>query len=634
MSTEIKITNIKIKERAFPIVIVGHIDHGKSTLIGCMLHDTDSLPTGKVEELQASCDRRGAPFEWSFVLDALQLERDQAITVDSTQIWFHTETRRYVIIDAPGHREFLRNMVTGAANANAGVVVIDAEQGVSEQTRRHAYLLHLIGIPQVVVAINKMDLVDYAEERFSEVESEMRAYLQEIGLDAQAMIPVSAMHGENLATRSDKMLWYSGPTVTDALDAFPRATAPVERPFRMPVQDVYRRDGRRLIVGRVESGQLEAGNQITVWPTGRSATVVSFESWAINEDIREVRAGQSVALTLNDELFIERGNVLTLPTAGPRAANTLSVRLFWLSRDPLQRGESLKLKLATAEYDVVVDSIDTVIDLDDLSRHRGNEVGQNGVAEITLRCRSDITFDLFHDLPALGRGVLLDGYQVVGGCIIEGGAEIETASRNLTAVPQSVGVEEREIANGYPGAVLWMSGLSGAGKSTLAMALQRELFGRDIHVYTLDGDNVRNGLNRDLGFSEEERDENIRRVAEVAKLFADAGMIVISAFIAPTNAARAQAREIIGDKFHEVHVSANMTVCESRDVKGLYAKARRGEIEDFTGISSPWEPPENPDLEVNTGELSLDESLGAMVDYIERSILGARDKSIDSKRSV
>ncbi len=634
MSTEIKITNIKIKERAFPIVIVGHIDHGKSTLIGRMLHDTDSLPTGKVEELQANCDRRGAPFEWSFVLDAFQLERDQAITVDSTQIWFHTETRRYVIIDAPGHREFLRNMVTGAANANAGVVVIDAEQGVSEQTRRHAYLLHLIGIPQVVVAINKMDLVDYAEERFSEVESEMRAYLQEIGLDAQAVIPVSAMHGENLATRSDKMLWYSGPTVTDALDAFPRATAPVERPFRMPVQDVYRRDGRRLIVGRVESGQLEAGNQITVWPTGRSATVVSFESWVINEDIKEVRAGQSVALTLNDELFIERGNVLTLPTAGPRAANTLSVRLFWLSRDPLQRGESLKLKLATAEYDVVVDSIDTVIDVDDLSRHRGNEVGQNGVAEITLRCRSDITFDLFHDLPALGRGVLLDGYQVVGGCIIEGGAEIETASRNLTTVPQSVGVEEREIANGYPGAVLWMSGLSGAGKSTLAMALQRELFGRDIHVYTLDGDNVRNGLNRDLGFSEEERDENIRRVAEVAKLFADAGMIVISAFIAPTNAARAQAREIIGDKFHEVHVSANMTVCESRDVKGLYAKARRGEIEDFTGISSPWEPPENPDLEVNTGELSLDESLGAMVDYIERSILGARDKSIDSKRSV
>ncbi len=621
------VTN-KTRERAFPIVIVGHIDHGKSTLIGRMLHDTDSLPTGKVEELQASAERRGAPFEWSFVLDALQLERDQAITVDSTQIWFHTTTRRYVIIDAPGHREFLRNMVTGAASANAGVVVIDAQQGVSEQTRRHTYLLHLIGISQVVVAINKMDLVDYDEKRFTDVESEMRAYLQEIGLAAQAMIPVSSMHGENLARLSDKMPWYNGPTVTEALDEFPRATTPIEQPFRLPVQDVYKNEGKRIIVGRVESGQLHVGSPVTVWPTGRTAEVVSFESWNQTAPIDGVLAGQSVALTLNDELFVERGHILILPTAGPRAANALSVRLFWLNRDALKRGESLTLKLATAQYDVVVDSIDTIIDVDDLSRHRGHELGQNGVAEVTLRCRSDITFDLFHDLPALGRGVLLDGYQVVGGCIIEGGSEIETASRNLTAVPQSVSADERASANGYAGAVLWMSGLSGAGKSTLAMALQRELFGRNINVYTLDGDNVRNGLNRDLGFSEEERDENIRRVAEVAKLFADAGMIVISAFIAPTNSARAQARDIIGDLFHEVFISADLEVCEARDVKGLYAKARRGEIDDFTGISSPWEPPQNPDLEVDTGALSLDESLGKLVTYVEQAILNGKSKSI------
>lgn len=613
--------NNAARERAFPIVIVGHIDHGKSTLIGRMLQDTNSLPTGKVEELQASCERRGGPFEWSFVLDALQLERDQAITVDSTQIWFHTETRRYVIIDAPGHREFLRNMVTGAASANAGVIVIDAKQGASEQTRRHAYLLHLIGIPQVVVAINKMDLVDYSEDRFKAVEEEMQAYLKDIGLNAQVTIPVAAMHGDNLAERSPNMAWYTGPTVTDALDAFPRPVAPTERPFRLPVQDVYRQDGRRLIVGRVESGQLKIGADVTVWPTRRSAKVVSIEQWATPEEATEIKAGQSVAIILDDELFIERGHVLTLPTAGPRSSNALSVKLFWLSRDPLKQGESLTLKLATAEYDVVVDSIDTVIDVDDLSRHRGHEVVQNGVAEITLRSRSDTTYDLFHDIPTLGRAVLLDGYQVVGGCIIEGGGDIETASRNLTAVPQSVKAEERQAANGYPGAVLWMSGLSGAGKSTLAMALQRELFNRKINVYTLDGDNVRSGLNRDLGFSEEERDENIRRVAEVAKLFADSGMIVISAFIAPTNSARAQARDIIGDQFHEVFVSADMSVCESRDVKGLYAKARRGEIGDFTGISSPWEPPENPDLEVNTGELSLDDSLGKMVAYVEQTIL-------------
>jgi bifunctional enzyme CysN/CysC len=618
------------RQRAFPIVIVGHIDHGKSTLIGRMLHDTDSLPTGKVEELKRVSEKRGQPFEWSFVLDALQLERDQAITVDSTQIWFSTPQRRYVIIDAPGHREFLRNMVTGAANASAGVIVVDAKQGVSEQTRRHAYLLHLIGIPQVVVAINKMDLVDFSETRFQEVEDEMTSYLADIGLSAQAMVPVSAAQGDNLATRSDRTPWYDGPTITEALDAFPRPAAPTERPFRLPVQDVYRQDGRRLIVGRVESGTLSVGNEITVWPTGRSAKVMSFESWNPPEPITSISGGQSVALTLNDELYIERGHVLTLPTAGPRMANALSVRLFWLSRDALRQGEALTLKLATAEYDVVVDSIDTVIDVSDLSRHRGHEVSQNGVAEVTLRCRSDITFDLFHDFPALGRAVLLDGYQVVGGCIIEGGEEIETASRNLTAVPQSVSAEERAKANGYGGAVLWMAGLSGAGKSTLAMALQRELFNRGIHVYTLDGDNVRKGLNRDLGFSEEERDENLRRVAEVAKLFADAGMIVISAFIAPTQNARATAREIIGDSFHEVFIHADLDVCESRDVKGLYAKARAGEIPDFTGISSPWEPPENPDLEVNTGELDLDQSLGKLVDYVERRVLSAKVKALST----
>jgi bifunctional enzyme CysN/CysC len=618
------------RERAFPIVIVGHIDHGKSTLIGRMLHDTDSLPTGKVEELKRVSERRGQPFEWSFVLDALQLERDQAITVDSTQIWFSTPARRYVIIDAPGHREFLRNMVTGAASAHAGVIVVDAKQGVSEQTRRHAYLLHLIGIPKVVVAVNKMDLVEFSEDRFKVVESEMIKYLADIGLEAQAMVPVSAANGDNIATRSDKMPWYSGPTVTESLDGFPRPAAPVERPFRMPVQDVYRYDGRRYIVGRVESGTLDTGSTITVWPTGRSAKVVSFESWQEKDKRTSISAGQSAALILDDELYIERGHVLTLPTAGPRMANALSARLFWLSRDPLRKGEALTLKLATAEYDIVVDSIDTVIDVSDLSRHRGHEVGQNGVAEVTLRCRGHITFDVFHDLPALGRAVLLDGYQVVGGCIIEGGEDIETASRNLTAVPQSVTAAERQTANGYPGAVLWMAGLSGAGKSTLAMALQRELFKRGIHVYTLDGDNVRKGLNRDLGFSEEERDENLRRVAEVAKLFADAGIIVISAFIAPTNSARAAAREIVGEQFHEVFIHADLEVCESRDVKGLYAKARAGEIDDFTGISSPWEPPESPDLEVNTGELDLDQSLGKLVDYVERNILAKNVKAISA----
>jgi len=612
------------RQLPYPIVIVGHVDHGKSTLVGRMLHDTDSLPTGKLEEIKDIAKRRDSQFEWSYILDALQLERDQAITVDAAQIWFRSADRNYVIIDAPGHLEFLRNMVTGAASADAAVIVVDAQSGVSEQTRRHAYLLHVLGIQQVIVVINKMDLVSYEETVFAAVKAKMDAYLSSIQLRAEHTVPVSAINGDNLANKSDNTSWYDGPTVIAALDNLEQRAKPLDQPFRLTVQDVYRKNKTRIVVGRVCTGCLKVGEQLTFWPTGRSATVTAFHAWNKAKAARKIEAGQSVALSLSDEIFVERGHVATPPNMPTKSANSLSVRTFWFSKFPLRRNKSLTMKLGTARYDVAVDSIDSIINVEDLSHQRGNEVGQNDIAEITVRCRKNFTYEQFRDNQILGRAVLLDGYQVVGGCIIEGSKELKTVSRNLTAVPQSVSIEERTLNNGYQGCVLWMTGLSGAGKSTLAMALQRELFQQGINVYTLDGDNIRNGLNRDLGFSEEERAENIRRVAEVANLFAHSGTIVITAFIAPTLASRLEARKIAGDLFHEIHISADLKTCEARDAKGLYAKARSGEIDDFTGISAPWEPPENPELEVNTGILNLEQSLETLLDYVQNHVLAPK----------
>jgi len=609
------------QKQPYPIVIVGHVDHGKSTLIGRLLHETDSLPVGKLDEITAIAKRRDSQFEWSYILDALQLERNQAITIDSAHIWFHSAERNYVIIDAPGHLEFLRNMVTGATSADAAVIVVDAQSGVSEQTRRHAYLLSLLGIQQIIVVINKIDLVGHEEIVFSAVKAEMDAYLSKIQLRAGHTVPVSAINGDNLAGKSDKTPWYDGPTVIAALDNLEQRTGALDQPFRLAVQDVYRREKARIVVGRVCAGCLKVGEQLTFWPTGRSAAVTAFHTWNNAKPVSKIEAGQSVALTLSDEVFVERGHVATPTNIPTKSANSLSVRAFWFSKVPLRCNKTLTMKLGTARYDVVVDSIDRIINVEDLSHRQVNEVGQNDVAEITIRCRRHFTYELFRDNQLLGRAVLLDGHEVVGGCIIEGGKELRSVSRNLTAVPQSVSIEERTLNSGYQGCVLWMTGLSGAGKSTLAMALQRELFQRGINVYTLDGDNIRDGLNRDLGFSEEDRSENIRRVAEVANLFAHSGTIVISAFIAPTLASRLEARKIVGGLFHEIHISADLKTCEARDVKGLYARARSGEIADFTGVSAPWEPPENPELEVNTGLLNLDQSLETLLDYVHRHVL-------------
>jgi bifunctional enzyme CysN/CysC len=603
------------------IVVVGHVDHGKSTLVGRILNETGALPEGKVEYLKEVCKKRGMPFEWAFVMDALQAERDQGITIDTAQIRFRTELRPYVIIDAPGHKEFLKNMITGAASAEAAVLVIDALEGVQEQSRRHGYLLHLLGLRQIAVAVNKMDLVDYGQARFEEVKAEIVAYLNSVGVQPTHVIPVAARSGDNIGSASANMEWYQGPTVLGALDGFAAAKSAADMALRLPVQDIYKFDGRRIIAGRIESGRVKVGDSLVFAPSGKSARIASIEGWA-GSDITAVAAGagQSVGITLDEQIFVERGQVASLAEAPPILSHTVRARVFWLGRSPLTVGSRYKLKLATAEHAVEVTAIERVIDVEDLANHDGAEVGRNAVAEVVLRAKGLMAYDSFAANSRLGRFVLVEGYDIVGGGVI---AEPEAAkgikSVNITAVDHIITTESRARANGHEGGVVWLTGLSGAGKSTIAMELERQLFLKGWQVTVLDGDNVRHGLCSDLGFSPDDRAENIRRVGEVAHLFAKAGLLVVTAFISPYRDDRDRVRAINPEAFHEVYVATELGECERRDPKGLYRKARAGQIPEFTGISAPYEEPTAAELVLPTEGKSIDESVAELMSYIERS---------------
>lgn len=609
--------------RKLGVVIVGHVDHGKSTLIGRLLYDTGSFMEGKYEELKAVCERRNVPFEWSFLLDAFQAERDQAITIDTTQIWFKTQKRNCMIIDAPGHREFLKNMISGAAFADAAILVVDAKEGVREQTRRHAYLLHLLGLKQIVVVVNKMDAVDYQSARFDEVSAEITAYLAGIGLEPRQIIPIAARHGENIATRSTQMDWYQGPILLDMLDLLEPVMPAVERPLRFPVQDVYRFDETRIIAGRIESGTIRKGDKLVFSPSNREATVVSIEKWSVPAEPTEAHAGDSVGITLDQPIFVARGDIASHAEKPPVLASRFRASLFWLGKKPLQVGKVYKMKLSTYEAVVTVESIDRVISTEDLSGSDKPEVEINEMAEVTFRSREVIALDAYNDNPLLGRAVLVENHDVVGGGIISGeGLEdlrqvMAKAKENIFAVDHLLTPAARTARNGHGGAVIWFTGLSGAGKSTLAMRVESALFNRGFQTYVLDGDNVRRGLNSDLGFSPEDRAENIRRVGEAAALMADAGLVCITAFISPYRADRRKARDAAGHDFHEIYVKADVETCESRDPKGLYKKARAGEIPEFTGITAPYEAPEDPELVVDTQSHAIDACVEMVVQYIE-----------------
>ncbi|MBV8642392.1 MAG: adenylyl-sulfate kinase [Candidatus Eremiobacteraeota bacterium] len=591
------------------IVVAGHVDHGKSTLIGRLMLDLGLLHQSKIDEVIASSARRGTAPEWSYVLDSLQEERDQAITIDTTRLWFTLHDRRYTIIDAPGHRQFLANMLSGASEADAAILVVDAAAGIGDQTLRHAYLLAFLGIGHVIVAVNKIDLLDDAQRRFAELERTLRAALHRT--PPAQIVPVSASRGENVVARASTTPWYTGPTIAEAIASIRRVPAPLERAFRLDVQDVYRRDGERVVVGTVASGALEAGAEVLLLPAGVLVRAEKLVRWPEGETAT-AWAGESVGVVLDGDRFVGRGDTLAALSVPPRTASRIALEAFWLDARGPHEGERLRLKRGTQSAAVVVDGAPSVYDIEAAHDGGPDHPAQHNLVRLAVRAGAPLVFDRRADDPHGSRMVLLRGDRVVAV-----GFTTDVLADRAAAGAGRITLAEREERAGHGAAVVWLTGLSGAGKSTLALAAERRLFDRGARVAVVDGDLLRETLNADLGFSDADRAESVRRAAVVAGALAATGQIVLVSLIAPFAADRAAARAASRVPFHEVYVHATLAECERRDPKGHYRRARSGALPDFTGIDSPYEVLTAPDLVIDTGSLSIEDAVDALVAFID-----------------
>ena len=529
--------NDPLSSRLMKLVIVGHVDHGKSTLVGRLMSDTDSLPSGKLDFVKDICKRQGKEFEYAFLLDALEEEQDQGITIDTSQVFFSTKKRRYVIIDAPGHKEFLKNMVTGAANAESALLLIDAHEGIQEQSRRHGYILKLLGLTQVAVVINKMDLVNYDPKIYNKIKSDYTKFLGSMGIEAREFIPVSAKLGVNIAKTSDKVPWYKGPSILQMLDQFTEKKIPNHLPFRFPVQDVYKFDERRIISGRVESGKVNVGDQLVFSPSNKVGVIKSIEAWSVDKQPKKAEASESVGFTLGEQIFVERGDVASLKSELPIISTTFDVNVFWMGQRNLEKGKIYTLKLTTQEVPCEVVEFKKVTDASTLETLKGQEyLAKNDVAEVTLRTSTPVVFDLFGSIPTTGRFVLVDGYDVCGGGIITtytpnktDRLRDEVRHRDFHWLKSDIKLEERAYRNGHQSTLILIVGSSGVGKAKLAKYLERKLFELNYQSYLLDGRNVALGVSADIGSQQKKQEgEVLRRFGEVAKLFLDAGHVVIS----------------------------------------------------------------------------------------------------------
>jgi bifunctional enzyme CysN/CysC len=533
----------QIPRETMQIVIVGHVDHGKSTLVGRLLADTGVLGEGKLEKVMATCRRQGKQFEYAFLLDALEAEQDQGITIDAARVFFCTERRDYIIIDAPGHIEFLKNMVTGAARAEAAVLLIDAKEGVRENSRRHGYLLSMLGIRQVAVVVNKMDLVGYDRGVFDRIVGEYRAFLEDVGIRPYCFIPIAAREGDLITGPSAAMPWYDGPHVLAALDAFAKAPSRAELPLRLPVQDVYkwnaRGDDRRIVAGRVEAGRLRVGDRVVFSPSNKTSTIASIEAFgaAAGEGggpPQTVQAGRSAGITLTEQLYIERGEVMSHIKDAPEVGTRLRANLFWLGKLPLEPGKTYKLKLATSQTEVRVEQIVRVLDASALdSSVTKKRVDRHDVAELVLRTRGPVAFDPSDRIEATGRFVIVDGYDIAGGGIVRAllpdehqQLRLESRIREIEWVRGDVTPEERAKRHGHPASMVMITGQAGGGEQAVARALERRLVEAGVHAYLLVGKNVFLGVDADIAF--DDREGLVRRFGEVVHLFLDAGTVVVS----------------------------------------------------------------------------------------------------------
>ena len=516
------------------IVIVGHVDHGKSTLLGRLFADTGTLPEGKLEKVREICRRQGKEFEYAFLFDAFLEEQEQGITIDSARTFFHWKNRQYIIIDAPGHKEFLKNMISGAARAEAALLLIDAQEGVKEQSKRHGQLLSLLGVRQVAVVVNKMDLVGYRHDVFEAIEKEYRDFLKQLQVVPERFIPASAKLGDNIADSSEHMAWYQGPTVLETLGLFRKELEPVRQPLRFPVQDVYKFDARRIIAGRVASGKIRVGDRLIFSPSNKSAIVKSIEAFNAEPVPTEAHGGQSTGLTLDEQIFIERGEIASHPDSAPLESTAFRCNLFWLGKRPLEIGKKYLLRLATREVECEVTAIHRIIDASDLdARSQQKSVDRNQVAELTIRAKYPIAFDPYADLEVTGRFVLVDQYDLSGGGIITEAVRDEQTvlreearQRDISWTKGDVGLDERAAQYGHRAALVLITGETQSGTSFLARRLEVRLVADSRHAYLLAAENLRRGLDNDIG--EDDAGEMVRRFGEVARLLIDTGLIVVS----------------------------------------------------------------------------------------------------------
>ena len=588
----------------------GSVDDGKSTLIGRLLYDTKLILDDQLATLERDSRKHGTTgddIDFALLVDGLEAEREQGITIDVAYRFFATPHRAFIVADTPGHEQYTRNMATGASNCDAAVILIDARKGVLTQTRRHSYICSLLGIRHVVLAVNKIDLADYSGERFHHIVGDYLAFAKSLEFASITPIPMSARFGDNVTRRSEQMRWFDGPTLLEHLEGLTVEEDLEAKPFRFPVQWVNRPNlDFRGFSGTVASGTVQPGDRLVVAGSGKEATLTRIVT--ADGDIPLARPGDAVTLTLSEEIDVARGDVFARSEDRPEVVDQFAAHVLWMAEDPMLPGRSYLMRIGTKYVPARITALKHKVDVNTLEHIAARTLALNEIGLCNLSTSTAVAFDPYAENRATGAFILIDRFTNA----TAGAGMITFGLRRATNIHrQSVLVDKpaRIRLNGHRPAILWFTGLSGSGKSTIANIVERELHALGVHTYMLDGDNVRHGLNRDLGFTDADRVENIRRVGEVAKLFVDAGAVVLCSFISPFRAERRMVRELVdGAEFIEIFVDTPIEECKRRDPKGLYARAAEGKIKNFTGIDSPYEPPENPEIIVNTSDGSADQA--------------------------
>jgi len=607
------------KKSLLRFITCGSVDDGKSTVIGRLLYESKMLFEDQLAAIEADSKKwgtQGGDIDFALLVDGLAAEREQGITIDVAYRFFSTDRRKFIVADTPGHEQYTRNMITGASTADVAVILVDARKGVLTQTRRHSYLVSLIGIRKVVLAINKMDLVDYSQQVYNRIDEEYREFAKQIGLADITTIPLSALKGDNMTEASEHTGWYHGPTLMGFLETCEIDETRLQRdPLRLPVQWVNRPNlDFRGFCGLIASGSVRPGDRVRVQPSGRESTVARIV--AHGGDLPVAVAGQSVTLTLADEVDISRGDVISAADAPAEVADQFEATIVWMADEPMLPGRPYLLKLGTRSVSASVTEPKYKVNVNTMEHLAAKQLELNEIGVCNIALDRAVPFDAYQANRETGGFILIDRLtnNTVGAGMLHFALR---RAHNIHLQHVDIDKSARALQKGQKPAVLWFTGLSGAGKSTIANLVEKRLHALGRHSYLLDGDNVRHGLNKDLGFTEADRVENVRRVGEVAKLMVDAGLIVLTAFISPFRAERRLARSLVAEgEFIEVHVDTPLDVAESRDVKGLYKKARRGELRNFTGIDSPYEPPENPEIRIDTTELTAERAADRVIEVL------------------